>query len=439
MIQYWPLVILFSLVTLVGKILSTCVGAFLTGQSLYTTVRMGLSMAQIGEFSFIIVALGLSLQVIDSKLYPLIVAVSAITTFTTPYLIRLSAPIADFLEMKLPEKTQFFLESYSAWVYRTLIVSHKESFFSSVTVRLLINGLLVAIIFSIVRYIADHHALFTFSHTWYANILLLLISLIAASPFIWGMLFSSKKIKLAHSAETSMGPILFLVWFVTLSEIAFLSLVYFHALVVTMIFILIAIVFMIIAYRHLERSYHWFEGQLINNLQQNKNSQRYEELAPWDTHLIEMVVGSHSPFAGKTLSQSQIRQQYGINIVAIGRGPNVIQAPRGEQKIMPHDKLVVLGNDKQIEAFRPPAEAAGNEHEVMSSLDNFILSPVFIEKDHPLIGTSIRHSQIRERISGMVVGLERNNRRILNPDPDTILREDDLLFVVGEAGKVSLL
>ena len=114
LVQYaWP-VILITLVTIVGKAFFSSFGVLLSGQPLKTSIQSGFSLAQIGEFAFIIAALGVSLKVLDEYVYPIIVAVSVITTFTTPYFIRLSGPFAEWLYKVLPDKTRDFLDRYSS-------------------------------------------------------------------------------------------------------------------------------------------------------------------------------------------------------------------------------------------------------------------------------------------------------------------------------------
>ncbi len=434
----WPVVIFISLVTIIGKTITTSLAAFATGQSLNTSVRVGFSMAQIGEFSFIIVAMGMSLQVTGDKLYPLVVAVSGITTFTTPYLIRLSGWITAALSAYLPDRTKYFIESYSAWVYRTQTSSRKNSLLGKVTIRLFINGIIVAIVFSIMHY-AGYRGLVIFSkQSGYSNLVLLLLSLAVSSPFIWGMLFSYKKARLPEYTKASLNPAVFMIWLVTLTEISTLSIVYFHTWITTLIFMGMAVIFFIVAYRHLERSYHWFEQQLLGNLKTQgiQDKARYEELAPWDSHLVEIEVGDRSPFIGKSLGECRIRQDYGINIVAISHGARVIPAPRGDEKIISHDKLIVLGNDSQIDQFRKQVEIVAGTSESASFLENFVLKPFLVEAGHVINGKSIRNSRIREKVNGMVVGLERGNVRILNPDPDMVLQVDDLLLLVGETEKI---
>jgi CPA2 family monovalent cation:H+ antiporter-2 len=224
-----------------------------------------------------------------------------------------------------------------------------------------------------------------------------------------------------------------IVWLATLIEIIFLSVVYFHTWIITATFIVVAVIFFAIAYKQLEKSYHWFESQLMRNInkQQGKQS-KYKELAPWDLHFVEIEVGDKSPFATKSLGECKIRERFGVNIVAIYRGHNSILAPRGEMRIYDNDKLIVLGNDDQIDRFKRKATMASAYLEKTSHLESFILKPILIDEGHPFIGRSIRDSKIRELLNGIVMGIERGNTRILNPSPDTVLETDDLLLVVGK-------
>jgi Kef-type K+ transport system membrane component KefB/K+/H+ antiporter YhaU regulatory subunit KhtT len=113
LIQYGGPVILITVITIIGKTLSTTTGALLSGQSLKTSIQSGMSLSQIGEFSFIIATLGMTLKVTSGFLYPIAVAVSAITTFTTPYMIRLSDPLYNWLNKVLPVRFIKAINRYS--------------------------------------------------------------------------------------------------------------------------------------------------------------------------------------------------------------------------------------------------------------------------------------------------------------------------------------
>jgi CPA2 family monovalent cation:H+ antiporter-2 len=226
-------------------------------------------------------------------------------------------------------------------------------------------------------------------------------------------------------------------WVATIVEIAVLSVVYFHTWVNTALLLTFAILFFAINYRRLEKSYHWFEKRLVSNIKsKSKKHERYESLAPWDTHFVEVVVSADSPLVGRTLLSSQLRQRFGINIVAI-YGSKETFAPRGDQVIHARDKLIVLGNDEQIEIFRKKAAyVAEKSNEEVDVLSSFGIKPFVLEKDSPMVGKTIRESGIREHVDGLVVGLERGETRVLNPDPAMVLMPNDLLLIVGETSRL---
>ena len=430
--HHWQEVLFISLVLVVGKVSVIAIGTFMTGQSVKTAVRAGFGMAQIGEFSFIIATLGVALNAIDDTLYPIIVAVSSITTFTTPYMIRFSGQLGAFLERRMPHRVKYFLDSYSTWVYRTQSGAGKKPLLGSVTMRLGANGITIAIIFTLINQLIYPEIYMALESKHTAKIVSEVIAIVLSSPFIWGMMFSYKLSSIPEYAKMKFNPIVSVVWLVTLFEISILSVVYFHTWVTTAIFLLLVIVFFVVAYRMLEKSYHWFEAQLVKNIKKAPTkSAKYKELAPWDTHFVDMVVGDKSIFVGKSLGENQIRERFGVNVVAISRGHGTVFAPRGDELIQDGDKLIVLGNDDQIERFRRKVVLMSAEGENTPALENFVLKPMLLNKSSSLVGKTIRSSRIREQLRGLVVGIERGNSRMLNPDPDTILHADDLLLMVA--------
>lgn len=437
-VHQWQTVVIIALALMLGKVFIISVGTFLTGQSIKTAVRAGFGMAQIGEFSFIIATLGLALHAIDEKFYPIIVAVSGITTFTTPYMMRLSAHIAKQIEKILPDRIKHFMDSYSAWVYRTQMSMDGNPFARTVTMRILANGIMVAIIFTLINTFMYPEVVKLASSMHQAKMMSEVAAILLSSPFIWGMLFSYKRVQLLEYAKSPLNPVMFLVWLLTLAEVGFLSMVYFHTWLTVAIFMVLVAVFFAVGYRYLEKSYHWFETQLVGNIgPKAKKKMKYRELSPWDTHFVDMIVSINSTLNNKTLRECEIRQRYGINVVAIRRGQHMILAPRGEEVIHDGDKLVLLGNDDQIDQLKQLISPIDAEEKLTELREQVVLKPVLLGKNHSLVGCTIRDSMIREKFNGLVVGLERNNQRILNPNSETVLEEDDLLLIVGEIDKIN--
>ncbi len=430
--EHWQLIFGLSLLAVAARVIITVVGTFLTGQSINTSIRSGFSMSPIGEFSFIIMGLGLSLGAVKSSTYQIIIGMAAITTLISPYLIKVSKIITNKLDQHLSEHSKYLLDSYSAWVYRALANYKKHVGYRKFMFRLVFNGIIIGAIFYATGKFVLPHLSDLIGNNHLAKTYSWILAILISSPFIWGMLFGCNLID-----KNRRVPALFLSWSITFLEIAILSIAYFSSWYIPMIVMMIITILFASFYKNLGEFYHWLEWHLSHMLKR-KNQQKqskYEELAPWDTHLVEINVtnGNEKSLAGKTLNENQIRQKFGINIVAIRRGSNVLLTPRGEEQILLGDELVVLGNDEQIDAFRQVIEDSEFDLKRAEVLKEFSLHALLLDEESPFIGKSIRESSIREKSHGIVVGLERRGFRRLNPDPATTLKVGDFLLIVGKA------
>lgn len=265
-IEHFPLVLLITAVTIIGKLLMTGVSAFLTGQTLTTSLRTGFGMAQVGEFSFIIIALGITLKAVNSSLYPIIVAVSVVTAFTTPYLIRLSGYLAHNLDKHLSESTKDRLDHYATWLSSTFNGSHYVSYGNAI-VRLFVNAIIIAIIFLLAEHWISPRINGLFASEYIKKSLCWGIAFILSSPFIWGMLTSFKASFFAMHSVLIRSSFAFLGGLIAAAEITALSLNYFHTWSVTSLLVLFAALFLALLHRPLGKSYRWFESHLMSNLQ----------------------------------------------------------------------------------------------------------------------------------------------------------------------------
>lgn len=258
-----PLVIFISAITIVGKILSTTAGALAAKQDRRTSIQAGLCLGQIGEFSFIIATLGLTLNVIRAELYPLAVSVSLITTFSTPYLIQFAA-----------------------------------------------------------------------------------------------------------------------------------------------------------------------RSRALNRLR--GKSSRGEKANPklWDGHLVEFEIHPHFLHSGLSLQELKLREKFGISLVALIRGERKLVAPSRHDLLMPFDRIVVLGTEPQLAAVEAFLKSERHNLEDADEF-RFTLEKIALKPDHPVVGKNLRESGIREQVYGMILGIERKNEKILNPDSSTVLKSGDILWVYG--------
>jgi CPA2 family monovalent cation:H+ antiporter-2 len=406
LLTHWKPILLISLITIIGKILSTALGALSTGQPLRRSIQMGFSLAQIGEFSFIIATLGSTLGVTSSFLFPIAVSVSVITTFTTPYLIRFSEPFANFLEKKLPPSWVRRIEIYSAWTERKAAQTERKNRSKKHALQFLINTILVTLILLGLKGFYPQ-SLGNLIYAW-------IVSVALCSPFIWGMFFAF--------------PIGTFIWLPLISSIYFPNLGS-----LTMAFAIASLVFFIF-YRKLEKAYRWFEGKFLANLKDNEELAEKEALstlAPWDVHTVRIVIHQNSRLVGKAIKEHQIRKNYQLTIVAIQRGLKVIASPTADEILFPRDELLVIGTDESMERFRLLAEEPSGDKGDGKNLTDYSLKQLLIDGESPFVGKSIQESGLRESLNGLIVGLERGNLRTVNPDPTMTLQVGDLLWLVS--------
>lgn len=422
------IVLLIAIITIVAKILSTATGALAAGQSLTTAVRSGFSMAQIGEFSFIIAGLGLTLQVTRPALFPIIIAVSAITTFTTPYLIMSSASLSKRLEKNLPTHLKALLNHYTILIHRYLRLKKKRAVYSQYITRLLVNSVMVAIIFSLSeKWIFPAISGWILSIYW-INTLSCLIALLLASPFIWGMIFAYRAFPHRHYA--AIKPIIALGWIFTLTVIITLAITYFHTWSIILLLILIAFTLFSLLHKPLQKFYPWLEKRFLANIRTPSLQEiSKDELAAWGINLRGTDIRNNYYFINKTLQELDLAQQFGIHIVALYRGPKIILTPENHEKIRLYDKLFILGSDEQIDSFSQLLQINTYQEE-LELYNHLELKTFLLDKTHPFVGLSIEEAMKKNQIEGIVLGMERHGVRKINPSKKTILHKEDLLILL---------
>jgi CPA2 family monovalent cation:H+ antiporter-2 len=428
-------IIFLCIFTIVGKIFITSLGAIISGQSFKNSMQVGFGLAQIGEFSFIIASLGMALKAISPKLYPIGVAVSLVTTFTTPYFIKYSGKWAEKLENLLPWRMRQALDRYVIWCEHKKTGTGRNKEMLILIARWVANGMVVTLIFNLAhKFLGSWHQVFT----W-------LLAFTVSSPFIWGMVFTSRKNYLRIRKEGSFSKAIIVMSFPILTAIwiSILSTKYFplkYVLPITGTF-LILIYFTL--FKRLESYYRWFEKTFLETFEtpekKEDSNQVFAKLAPWDSHLINIVVHPNATLVNRTLMESQLRGRFGINIVAIQRGMESIIAPKPSEVILPGDTLIMLGTDVQLDQARPELEIPLNIATMFPSNANYRLRHLRITPSSHMVNLSIRESGIRETYHAMIVGIERDSTRIINPDTDMQLLANDIIWVVGEVNMLSAL
>lgn len=443
-IDYAIPILIITMATVVGKFLSSGLGALISGQPLKTAVQTGMSLAQIGEFSFIIATLGLSLKVTSDFLYPIAVAVSAITTFTTPYLIKASEPFYDFLERKLPRKWVAGIQRYSSSTAGITTLSDWKVLLRAYTTNTVIHAvILIALVFLGSRYLQP----FITEHIINGDrgiIISLILTLVLMAPFLWALsIRRMQRHAYSHlwlNKKYTRGPLIALeVLRIALGTffVAFLIFQFYDTLVATFTAMGIIVAGIFVFSRKLQHFYDRLENRFLGNLNARQAQHAQPEILPWDTHLTELIVSPDSALVGQTLVDLAVRERYGINIALIERGKRMIPTPSRDERLYPHDKVLIIGSDDQLATIKPLFEGPREVNEEYNFPKNeMTLQKVVINSQSPIYKQSIRDSGIREKSQGLVVGIERAGIRILNPDSNLVFENEDIVWIVGNHKKI---
>ncbi len=444
--DHWGTILLFTAVVIIGKIYYNVIGGLLAGQNIQTAIYSGISLAQIGEFSFIIAGLGMTLKVTDESLYSIIVAVSAITTFTTPLLIRSREGLSKKIEMMIPLRIQHFLSRYLQFSQIVRARPEWQILIRTYVMKVISNAvLIVAIFLTCARFLYPLIASRSDDSPW-AQGLTLVIALVAVSPFIWGMVFShahDKQVRamILHQMSDRERRWLFLIR-LGLAQIL-IAVLLTQYVSVTLVVVSALAVFLLISFsifRFLGPIYIWLEKRFIKQIDEKSSQMNLPPpptLAPWDAHLSEYEIHPQAECVGRSLAELRLRENFGVIIAMIQRGDRHIPAPSRDEVLMPYDRVSVIGTDDQLSEFENFLTTF-----YMPVVDDqispasFILDQYLVTDHSPFLHRTIRESGIREKTAGLVVGIERAGRRILNPDSHLSIQNGDLLWIVGDRQKL---
>ena len=449
--EHWLPVLVLTLVTVFGMTLFGTMGALVSGRGLNTAVHTGFSLAQLGEFSFIIAGLGVSLGVMRGFIYPVIIAVSVITTFTTPYMIKAATPVCEFLYKKLPVKWLAKLdptpdsgkasaEEQSEW----------KSLLKGYGLRVVLYSVILLAIFLgsklyldkvMVRILPDAAA-------GLRNGICLAITLAVMSPFLYGLAVNGSDIKksavhLMKEKDSNKWPILFLVFLRIFIAIAFViaavlmhySLSYWSILLI----VLAGVAFFMIA----RRSVHQFTGleeRFITNLNQKEEYERRRtpiasgvrtKMKGHDVAAENVIISPNSEYAGKQLKNIPFRQKYGINIAKVIRGSRRILVPSPDEYIYPYDEVLAIGTQEEVKRFVEDMAAENLAANVSYETDDFVLDLFELQQGCYLDGKVLRDTNMRQK-GCMVVGVERDGMSLMSPKPDFRFQAGDFVWLAGE-------
>jgi len=433
----WP-VIIITLVTIFGKAISATAGALVSGQPLKQSVQAGMSLAQIGEFSFIIATLGMTLNVTSDFLYPIIVAVSAITTFTTPFMIRFSVPVYQRVVKLMPQKWVESIDRYSASTQTMKTASNWQLLLRAYAFQIVVHSvILIAIILISAQYVLPLAG-------GYRPMMHLIAfgTLVALSPFLWALAGRRIAVDVVDELRKERkfhGPLNLMILFRILLSVFFIGFflnIFFSSYVSLIALALIVVVYLIFPHK-IQALYDRVEKHFLRNYNDReiaKARNNKSELTPWDGHMTSFEMMPESSFVGKSLQELGLREMVGVNIAIIRRGNITINVPNRDERLYPGDILYVIGTDEQVEALKKQLEESNLPNPENEASD--IVLRYFDLRNVFFIGKNIRQSELREKTDGLVVGIERDGERIINPESTLVLEKDDVLWIVGDKKKM---
>ncbi len=458
LVEYAIPILCLVLTIIIGQSVFGTISFMLGGQSLKSAMRCGFSMAQIGEFSFIIASLGLSLHVIGDFLYPVVVAVSVITTFLTPYMIRLATPAYSKLEKHLPNKLIKSLNQLAMGNTHSQEESKWKRLLTQMTINTIVYSILssasIAMMFAFVLPVT-RKMLPGWELHWYANAITGVLTVALIAPFLRAMVMKKNhseewKALWAESNRNRL-PLLFTILVRFLIAVSFIFYIcnflsrFTNALMITIGFVVIVL---IILSRHTKHRSITLERLFIQNLRSRdieaqvhgKKRPLYEgKLLDRDIHIADFTVPFNSCWMGQSLAQLKLGTKYGVHVSSILRGGRRINIPDGYNILFPGDVLQVIGSDQQFTAFREAIENEVLGIDVDVEMREMKLRQLIIGTDSPFVGQTLIESRIRDRFSCMVVGLEEGKESLSPYSPNRKFRAGDIIWVVGEQDSLDAL
>ena len=448
-----PILCIIAAIMLGQTLLSTG-GFLLAGQPLKTAMQCSFSLTQIGEFAFILATLGTSLGVTSDFLYPIVVAVSVFTTFTTPYMIRLAEPAYGFLKRILPTSLLSRLERYASQEPDVVgQTNHWHAYLKQVGVIILIYSVLCMAIVAVILYFGEPLLARLLAHPW-CEIVTAALAIMVIAPFLRPLMLKHRGTEfraLWNDNYFNRAPLVAVQLLRFILGAAFVSYILGHTVHWSStlgIFVVIAVVFMIIFSRRLKKESDILEQTFTENLTQRErhNAQQagkpkfMNSLVERDIHLSTFNVPIGIEWGGKTLAELAFGKRYGIQVAGIQRGQQRINIPSGKTLILPGDRLQVIGSDKQLADFGHVMAAMSAELAQQQSPEEMTLRRVVLLDNSPFVGKTIKESGIRDQYQCLVVGVEsEGENELLQPHPMRQLQTGDIIWVVGEEANIKQL
>jgi monovalent cation:H+ antiporter-2, CPA2 family len=450
--KLWFPILIVTAATILGKAVSCSLGTFVMGQSTETALRVGISLAQIGEFSFIIARLGETSHVTSSNLYPIAVSVSSITAFAAPFLIRNTNPIIGFVRWLTPKPLETIFSLYSSWLQklRATRSERKRTVWKEMKpygVRLVIYIIGALVLIYILTSFQNRFA-FDLTFYWIALGVVLLpffMGLVSTVDRMFGaILFTkagdqSKEMTDVYHNTVRFFLVLFLGLIFLMVGSIFLPRLPLALAVVGLIFI--AGIFLWTSFRHIHEK---IEKLVLNIFEHEKPQENTKTIAqdeliklireeyPWEVETMDFLLPFNQSAINQSIRDLRLRSETGASIVSLYRGDESIPNPSPDIQLLPGDVLLIMGDSKQIQAavqyFQKKIREPYNEmkREGTPKTHSFEIQP-----GASCIGHTIKELKLRRKSGVNVLGIQKAGISINNPDSETVIEEGDVLILFG--------
>lgn len=446
-VQYWKPILILTMTVLIMRPFFATAGVLLGGSGLRASVRSGMSVGLVGEFGFILVSQGVALGVMREFLYPVIVAVSVITTFIAPYYMKAGEPLGIWLEKKLPQRLQSILQPVPDSPRGKEKKSEWKKLLTMYFTRVLVYGVLLIAIWIgsnlwLSGFVNEH---ITGLSSFWQKMLCVGVTLVAMAPFLAGMMTNTAEhrnliLRLWDDSKQNRGPLISLLILRVFAAVCIILAVIYHHFAMSLWVLIPTALALLVLFLNIRRNIHklnFMEAKFLRNLSEKERRERSEKpmttslqemLADKDLQVENLVVSGDSPFIGQQLSQLDIRAKYHVMILKIIRGTRFINLPQAQEHIYPADGLVVIGSKDNIADFKAVAtlSAASPEEQKDVFMGSFVVSSKAIIAGKNLIQAGFRNSSVA------LIAVERNSDFFLNPDASFVIMSGDTVWLLGD-------
>ncbi len=440
LIEYWWQILVITMVLILFKTTSNIFGRLISGEDLKTSIQGGLCFCQIGEFSFIIATVGITYGVIDEFLYPIIISVSIITTFITPYSIKFGEPLYNWLNKRIPHtwKEKFSNKEIGIKVKGGKKVEMRSFVVKQFKQLVIYLSIVIALLLVCLNFITPNISKLI-SGPWEKTVNLV-VTLLILSPFLWAMAFRHSIPNIKHkmlSKDKFNKEIVYSVFIIRYSIVFLIMLYLVRRILAVNVFLCILIAFLfpvlLLFLTPIMRFYKRLEKRFIDNLNKRQTQQLFvvPEVLQDNFKLDKVVVGSNCKYVGKTLGDTDFRYVYNLSVVSVERGEKIFDLPDRDFMLFPYDKVTFVGRDEQINKLRTVMETGSDVliHERLENDTN--IYSVEIMDDNPLVGVTLLESGFSNVYNAMVLAVERDGNFILNPSPKVEFAVGDLIWFVS--------